>query len=82
MKTTKPKQIRRRKYICCYCDVQFTALPNTVHEDEAMCDDCIEMREQEEDDEIMKLIRERIVSYNQKQKQSMSVCSIKRILPE
>jgi late competence protein required for DNA uptake (superfamily II DNA/RNA helicase) len=66
----KPKQIRRRRYQCCDCGEEFYALPQTFECDEAMCDDCIEMREQEEDDEIMRIIKEQIASYNRKQKQT------------
>jgi hypothetical protein len=71
MKTAKPKQVRRRKYICCYCDEPFTALPNSVHEDEPMCDECeLGIRDEEKDDEIMKIIKQQIASYNQQQTQT------------
>lgn len=66
MKTTKPKQVRKRKYICCYCDVQFSAAPNSVHDDEPMCDECELGIRHEPDDEVMKIIKEKIASCNQK----------------
>jgi hypothetical protein len=70
-KVVKPKQVRRRKYVCCYCDEVFYALPHTVHDSEPMCDECeLGIHEEEEEDELLRIIKQKIASCNQQQKQT------------
>jgi len=66
-KVVKPKQVRKRKYLCCYCDEEFYALPHTVHECEPMCDECELGIREEEEDELLRMIKQKIASCNQQQ---------------
>ena len=67
MPPTRPRQIRRRKYICEYCDQCFYAYPYNVNDLDLICDDCREDRENEPEDEILKAIRRILAAQKHKE---------------